>query len=177
VQAERSAMKHLAPTSIACDSTAFAELSTEILRSGKSLRFQARGGSMWPLVRDGDVVLVAPLDARSVRTGDLVLFRAGPGNVVIHRVIRVEVSQGRRRFTVQGDAVLLPDGVIPEAQVCGRVAAIDRGGAHLDMDRPVLRSLSWLAALRSRRNLGRGAPVRLIMRFVRRLPVLSRYLT
>jgi hypothetical protein len=77
---------------------------------------------------------------------------------------------------VQGDAAARPDGLIPGAQVYGRVVAIERGAAHIDLDRPVTRMLGWLAALRSRWNLGRAPGFWLATRLVKRLPVFSRYL-
>ncbi len=57
------------------------------------------------------------------------------------------------RFTVQGDQVSLPDGVLPAAQVYGRVTAIERAGAPIDMSRAGLRVLGWAAALRSRSGI------------------------
>jgi hypothetical protein len=77
---------------------------------------------------------------------------------------------------VQGDQVARPDGTIPAAQVYGRVVAIERAGAHINMDRPVMRWLGRLAVLRSRSALGRGRRILLARRLVRQLPVLSRYL-
>jgi len=161
---------------ISCTSAAFAELSAEILGSGKALRFQARGDSMSPLVRDGDVLLVRPVHPAAVQIGDLVLCSSEGRRVVVHRVIRKQVSQERLRFTVQGDQVARPDGLIPGGQVYGRVLAIERDAAQIDMDRPVMRMLGWLAALRSRWNLGCRPGLRLATRLVKRLPVFSRYL-
>jgi hypothetical protein len=162
--------------SIACTSAAFAELSAEILRAGKALRFEAPGASMSPLVRDGDVLLVRPVRPAAVRIGDLVLCSNAPGRVVVHRVIRKGISREGHWFTVQGDAVAQPDGVIPGKRVYGRVVAIERDGANIVLDGPLMRTLGWLAALRSRWNLGRGWGLRLAMRLVKRLPVFSRYL-
>jgi signal peptidase len=161
---------------ISCTSAAFADLSAEILGAGNALRFRARGTSMLPLVRDGDVLLVRPVHPATVRIGDLVLCSSEAGRVVVHRVIRKEVGQEGRWFTVQGDAVPHTDGVIPGRKVYGRVVAIERGAAHIDLDGPVMRTLGWLAALRSRWNLGRGSGFWLATRLVKRLPVFSRYL-
>jgi len=163
-------------TSIPCTSAAFAELSAEILRAGKALRFQARGASMSPLVRDGDVLLVQPAQRRGVRVGDVVLCRNEMGHVVVHRVVRRLMGPTGRRFVVQGDQVARPDGVIPGAQVYGRVVAIERAGARLETSRPLMRLLGALAVLRSRWNLGRGKGFALAGRLARKLPGLSRYL-
>jgi hypothetical protein len=166
----------LTRASFSCTSAGFAELSAEILLAGKALRFRAPGASMWPLVRDGDVLLVRPVHPAAVRIGDLVLCSNAPGRVVVHRVTCKVVGREGHWFTVQGDAVARPDGVIPEAQVYGRVVAIERGGAHFDTDRTVMRMLSGLAVLSSRWNLGRVPGFRLATWLVKRLPVFSGYL-
>ena len=162
--------------SIPCTSSVFAELSAEILRGGKELRFQARGTSMSPLVRDGDVLLVQPADPNAVRVGDVVLCHIEEGRVVVHRVIREQVSQEGHWFTVQGDAAAQPDGLLPGGQVYGRVTAIKRGAGNIDLERPVMKMLGGLAALSSRWGLGRGPWFRLATRVVKRLPVFSRHL-
>jgi len=167
---------HLIARSIACDSPAFAELSRAILGAGKSLRFQARGISMAPLVRDGDILTVEPVTAPQLGVGDLALFRRGPEAVVAHRVIRIEAGPQGRRFLMQGDAVPHPDGWIAEEAIYGRVSALEREGARLELARPALRALGWLAVLRSRHGLRHGPLVRLAGRLVRRLPPFSRYL-
>lgn len=164
-------------TSIPCTSAAFAELSAELLRAGKAIRFQARGASMSPLVRDGDVLLVQPVDARAIRVGDVVLCVSEPGRVVVHRVVRRVSGADGDQFTVQGDAVSGPDGLIRQTQVYGRVATIERDGRCILMDRPEVKILSGLAALRSRWNLGRSRLGRGLARLVKKLPFLSKYLS
>lgn len=132
---------------------------------------------MSPLVQDGDVVTVQPADPGAVRVGDLVLCRVAPERVVVHRVICREAGPEGTRFTVQGDAASHPDGVIPAAQLYGRVVALERAGARIDVGGPVMSALGALAAQRSRWNLGRGGRFRRARRLVKRLPGLSRYLT
>jgi signal peptidase len=163
--------------SIPCTSTTFAELSVTLLRAGKSIRFRARGTSMHPLVRDGDVLLVRPVDARAVRVGDIVLCDSEPGRVVVHRVVRRLGALAGHSFVLQGDRAARPDGLVPEALVYGRLVAIERGGARVAVDGPVMRMLGRLAVLRSRTNLGRSRGYPLVSRLAKKLPVLSRYLS
>lgn len=166
----------VAAGSLPCTSAGFAQLSAEILRDGKALRFQAHGASMVPLVRDGDVLLVQPIEPAALRMGDVILFGTEPGRVVVHRVIRCVARPEGRRFTVQGDAVARPDGTIPAAQVYGRVAVIERDGVEIDMGASAMRLLGRMAALRSRWCLGRGRPSRLAAHLLRKLPAFSRHL-
>lgn len=175
---ERGAVPAATCGSIPCTSAAFAELSSEILGAGISLRFRATGTSMSPLVRDGDLLLVRPAEAGMPGVGDLVLCTVGgapPEQVVVHRVIRRERGRDGWRFTVQGDALSRPEGPIPETLLFGRVVTVERDGSQLDMDRPALRMLGWFAALRSRWDLGRGPRFRRARRLARRLPGLSKY--
>jgi signal peptidase len=169
-------MQHSTCTHIACTSAAFAELTSDLLTAGKAVRFRAGGGSMWPLIRDGDVLLVQPVDAGAVRVGDTVLFHCSTGRVLAHRVIRVRTTGTDRRFTVQGDARPRPDGQIGEEQVYGRVVSVERGRVRIDLRRPPMRILAWAAAQRSRWGLGRGPGFRRVKRLARGLPVLSKYL-
>lgn len=170
-------MLSAAVTSIPCTSRAFAELSAALLGAGKAVRFRARGSSMWPLVRDGDVLLVRPVDARSIQVGDVVLCSSEPGRVVVHRVMRKLGGRAGYCFVVQGDQIARPDGLIPEGQVYGRAVTIEREGMQVAMDDPAMRLLGGLVVLRSRWNLGRGRWYPLATRLVKRLPVFSRYLS
>jgi signal peptidase I len=164
-------------TSIPCTSSEFAELAVALLQAGKALRFHARGTSMNPLVRDGDVLLVWPVDARSVRVGDIILGSSAPGQVVVHRVVRRLSASTGHSFVLQGDQAAQPDGLVAEALVYGKLVAIERDGAHLAVDGPAMRILSSLAVLRSRWRLGRSRWYPSVRRLLKKLPILSRYLS
>jgi len=60
----------------------------ELLRSGQSARFIARGGSMWPSVPARSQIEVEPCPAAQLRVGQLAAFERG-GQVIVHRVTRV----------------------------------------------------------------------------------------
>lgn len=166
----------VARASLDCGSAAFAELSADLLQAGKAVRFQARGVSMRPLVRDGDVLLVRPMGSKRARLGDVVLCSTEPGRVLVHRVVRARAGRQGRLLTVQGDGVAQPDGQVAGARVYGRLVAVERNGVVIDMQRPAVRMLGYLAVLRSRWNVRSGGPFRLVRRLVKGLPVFSRYL-
>jgi hypothetical protein len=159
-----------------CGVVAFSELSCELLRAGKSLRFRATGTSMRPLVRDADVLLVKPLGMRPLAVGEVVLCSCRPGTIVVHRVIRKVNGADETSFIIHGDQTTQPDGTIPKAQVFGRVVAIDRAGRHIDLQQPLIRTLGWLAAMRSRYHFGRSNSLRFTRQIIKRLPILSTFL-
>ena len=166
---------------IGCDSAAFARLCADLLRAGVAVRFRARGMSMSPLVRDGDLLLVRPVaadDPRAdkVRVGDVVLCVMPTERVLAHRVVARLKGPDGVRYRVQGDQVASPDGAIPATQIYGRVTAIERAGEVIVLDRPVVRWLGLLAVLRSRARFGRGWGLGRANWLARRLPPFRKYL-
>ena len=156
---------------------AFSELSAEILHAGKALRFRAHGSSMQPLVRDGDVLRIEPLDERLLKPGEVVLCSQRPGSVVVHRVVRRQAGPEGVRYTIQGDQVGQPDGTLPLAQIHGRLVSLERAGKVIHLQGLPASLLGWLAVLRSRSSLGRGQSLQFFKHLVRRLPVVSTFLT
>ena len=67
--------------------------------------------SMRPLLRSGDVVVVAPIAARAAGPGDVVAFAdpLGSGRTITHRVITVRERDGRLHFVTRGDANSAPE--------------------------------------------------------------------
>ncbi|HKR00519.1 MAG TPA: S24 family peptidase, partial [Pyrinomonadaceae bacterium] len=66
----------------------FLDLSTELLRRGYSVRFRPRGFSMLPTIRDGEAILVEPVEEEAIRRGDILLYRTERG-VIAHRVVEI----------------------------------------------------------------------------------------
>ncbi len=160
-----------------CGMPAFSELSAEILHAGKALRFRAHGASMQPLVRDGDVLLVRPLEKKPPTVGEIVLCRLPSGSLVAHRIIQKTSGPNGNCVIIQGDAVSIPDGEIALADVYGLVCGIERGNRCINTHRPLVRILGWLAAYRSRHQIGRGGRLHYGRQIIKRLPILSTYLS
>ena len=106
--------------------TQLGEILDAVLARGTSVRFQARGFSMHPIIRDLDVVTVSPLPRRGLRAGDVIAFRQPTrGSLVLHRILRAEPDG----FLVRGDNLAAPDGLVPPADVIGLVTLAERKGA------------------------------------------------
>ncbi len=103
----------------------FATLCAELLRSGRRVRFRASGASMAPVLRDGDVVTVAPVRPEDVAPGDVLLY-AAPRGLTAHRVTgRLPDGAG---FRARGDAPGSDEEHVAPDQVLGRLdAPLDRG--------------------------------------------------
>ena len=89
---------------------------------GKSLVVVS--GSMEPALRVGDVVVVSPVAASSLRPGDIATFRApnGAHHLVTHRVRAVTISGSTVSVLTKGDANnTVENWSVPAAGRVGRV--------------------------------------------------------
>ena len=111
----------------------FTDVSTELLRSGQSIRFRAPGRSMHLTIKEGEIITVQPVAPSAVKIGDIILYRF-EGGVIAHRVVRIERGEdGGSRFILRGDASGVPDEPVEPSQVLGKVVSVERGGRSIDL--------------------------------------------
>ncbi len=99
-----------------------------MLDRGVPFRFKAKGLSMHPFIRHGDVITITPLSENLPRYGDVVAFvRPRTFALVVHRVV------GKRdgAFLIKGDNVACFDEPVPMASILGSVTKVERGGKEV----------------------------------------------
>jgi signal peptidase I len=142
-------MPLLSRRSIECDSAEFDALAQAILDEGLTLRFRAKGMSMHPFVRTGDLLYVRAVAPDRVHIGELVLFRIASSRVAVHRVLRRTKLGEKLAFVIKGDRVEQPDGIVPAEKVLGQVIARERNGVKIDLTTPARRlvkaGIAWLS--------------------------------
>ncbi|MFC1807727.1 S24/S26 family peptidase [Candidatus Omnitrophota bacterium] len=95
----------------------------EVLSKNAQFRFKAKGYSMSPFVRGGDVLTISPVDKRTISIGDIVAFvRDKRASVAIHRVVGVK----RGHYFIQGDNTSSASELILRKNILGRVIHIER---------------------------------------------------
>ncbi|HXP45063.1 MAG TPA: hypothetical protein VN833_32755, partial [Candidatus Acidoferrales bacterium] len=102
------------------DSKLFEEVIRGLLEQGLKVRFQARGASMSPAIRDGEIVQVTPVIVSNVRKGDIVLTRSNYG-FRLHRI--VVADHARDEFATRGDCGQENDPTLKGAQILGLAQA------------------------------------------------------
>jgi hypothetical protein len=101
-----------------------AELLGTVLKKGKRFRFKAKGFSMSPFIRDGDLLTLSCYSSRLPRTADIVAFvQPDIGKLIIHRIV------GRRGefFMVKGDNHSGRYENVLKGSILGYVQAIEKG--------------------------------------------------
>ena len=102
------------------DSKLFEEVIRALLQQGLSARFQARGASMSPAIRDGEVVEVTPVIVSKLRKDDIVLAKSNDG-FRLHRIVHADHS--RDIFLTRGDCGHENDPALKGSQVLGLARA------------------------------------------------------
>jgi len=127
------------------DRGAFEALAGEILGQGRTLRFRARGVSMRPFIRDGDVIEVTGREGMRLQVGTVALFEHTDGAVLAHRIVRVRNEGGERRVQMRGDGLMTPDGWVGVERILGVVTAVERNGelTRLDTGGQRLKARLW----------------------------------
>jgi len=112
----------------------FTPIALDALARGICVTFRAAGDSMWPAIRDGDVINVAPASAADTRVGDVLLRRVG-ARLLAHRLVAVtEDADGERWLFLRGDANDGCDAPARDRDIIGRVESVRRSGSTTRVD-------------------------------------------
>ncbi len=143
----------------------FSELLEETLNRGHSIRFRAPGDSMYPTIRNGDILTVTPIETASITIGDIILYRHKSG-VTAHRVVRTHQAKRRDSLSIlntqrsqtsapqtqtlsplylRGDAAVVFDDPVSADQILGKVTLVERSGRRIN---PYTRSAKILFSTR-----------------------------
>jgi signal peptidase I len=101
-----------------------------VLDKGASFRFQGKGFSMSPLIKNGDVLTIAPLQGSAPGFGDIVVFtHPHTGKLIIHRIIGKKAGS----YLTKGDNTHEIDGLISRTAILGRVTKVERNGKSISL--------------------------------------------
>lgn len=110
--------------------TLAANVIVDLLSRGHSVRFQARGDSMHPIIRNDDYLQVEPHDASTITRGDVVLTLSERG-LTVHRVVDIDGDV----IVTRGDNAAAPDAALHTSRILGRVSYVERDGVQQNLDR------------------------------------------
>lgn len=126
---------------------ALIDLLSSVLDKGVPFKFQAKGNSMEPFIKEGDVIIVSPLLKKNPSIGEVVAFiHPHTGRLIVHRII----AKQKMDYLIQGDGIFdHTDGQIPLDCILGRVTTIERNGRESQLGLGIERiPITWLLRLR-----------------------------
>jgi hypothetical protein len=126
---------------------ALVELPQAVLHRGAAVRFQAKGFSMSPFIRDKDVVTLSPLKGKRPGLGNIIAFvHPETGGLCIHRIVR----QKDGIYVAKGDNISEADECVPTESILGFVTRVERNGKQVFL---FLGPERYLIAFLNRRGL------------------------
>ncbi|HTP10130.1 MAG TPA: signal peptidase I [Anaerolineae bacterium] len=118
---------------------AYQSAARETLRTvelSEVLRLTVTSDSMRPLLQVGDVVVVQPIEPRTLRPGDVIVVQRD-GAWITHRLVTVDA----RGWYTHGDNARTSDAAASADEIIGRVIAIERGDQTIDLQQPHWRAI------------------------------------
>lgn len=109
------------------------QLSSEIIHRGCCLRFMAKGHSMHPFIKDGEVVIVKPIGIFEIKKGDVILYHTSL-NMIAHRVIKRKRENNKIMLVTKGDSNLNFDTLVQENNILGKIIAIEKPNGTINLD-------------------------------------------
>lgn len=109
------------------DKALAADAVLSMLDEGCSVTVTAGGYSMWPAIRPGDAVIIAPCGDSVAAAGQIVALRRD-GGFVLHRITQVMTVSGRKLIVTCGDAAARADEPAGAEMIAGVVQSVNRSG-------------------------------------------------
>ena len=107
--------------------------------------FHARGLSMDPLIREGDVVLVKPIKKDDIMLGDILAFKQKDSQIITgHRLIKVTRFPDRVSYILQGDFSTSGADEIFYEDIIGKVVGLQRDDRVFAIDTLYERILKYM---------------------------------
>ena len=103
-----------------------ARLLKAVIERGKPFKFKARGWSMSPFIRDGDILTLSPVSSLFPQKGD-VLGALDPGTdkLLVHRLVGMKNG----KYQIKGDSAERKDvRAFGVNRICGQVTRVERNG-------------------------------------------------
>lgn len=123
-----------------------------LVETAGHVELPSHGYSMYPVIRPQDRCRFAAVRERELAPGDIVLFDAGDGELVGHRMIGAAPGPA---YLCKGDTNLFPDRPIVYEQIIGKLVWIERAGGKGRTRRIRADSLPLVAWGRTIRRLPR----------------------
>ena len=124
------------------------DLMKDVFARGGQFKFRAKGASMSPFIRDGDVLTLVPWEGRNPAAGRVVAwFNPQTQKLIVHRIVAVKGNF----FLIKGDnSPTQADGWISREQIISAVARVERMGRQVRLG---MGMEGWLIAYLSKIGL------------------------
>jgi signal peptidase I len=100
-------------------------IADELLEAGTSVRIEAGGYSMYPVIKPGNSIVIRPVSASDLKPGMIIAWRRD-NDMVVHRLVSIYDAGGRTMYLTRGDSSPAFDDPVEFSEIAGRVEAVYR---------------------------------------------------
>jgi phage repressor protein C with HTH and peptisase S24 domain len=119
---------------IRCNADEFHHVARPLVAQGTSFLLCVYGASMYPTIRDGDIVQVRPVEPGEIGIGDIFLFR-NSGRLFVHRLVAKSRQGDALLLVAKGDANPRPDKQVESGDVLGKIVEVRRRRHRRDLEK------------------------------------------
>lgn len=102
-------------------SSSVKDMSTSLLSQGTTIRIKAHGYSMYPSIKPGSLLIIEPIKVKGAPVkGEIVAIKR-EGGLVVHRVIKITIENGVRKYVARGDSNAFADAPVGIDMIAGRI--------------------------------------------------------
>jgi signal peptidase I len=105
-------------------SPVLAQVISRVVKHNGEVELPSSGTSMFPFIREGDKCRFAALGGAEPRIGEVLLVEAANGQLVGHRLCRVEQGADSVQYICKGDSNLRADQPVMRSQIIGRLVLV-----------------------------------------------------
>jgi ATP-binding cassette, subfamily B, bacterial len=108
-------------------------ISDELLNSDRQVRLRVGGYSMYPFLRNGDIITISKCSLDELKKGDIIVFKSG-NRWIAHRLLIIKSSENKNSLVSKGDTCRRKDPVISEENFIGKVISYSRKGKESSIE-------------------------------------------
>ncbi|MEA3280023.1 MAG: S24/S26 family peptidase [Thermodesulfobacteriota bacterium] len=101
--------------------------------------YKVKGNSMYPFLRDNDLIAVRRITFERLRKGNLLVFKNKEGEYIIHRLVK---KTGKIFVCLRGDGYNLKAELVEMNSIAGKAIGIIRKGRFIRFNR-TMELCSW----------------------------------
>ncbi|MDW7680343.1 MAG: signal peptidase I [bacterium] len=109
------------------------DLLQQQLSANKNAVFRVISGSMAPLIRIGDRVVIKSTKSVSLSSGDIILYLNG-NSFCTHRFVTITTKGEEQKLVTRGDRFRAFDAPVDQEKYLGKVISILRENIKIDLD-------------------------------------------
>ena len=97
------------------------------------MRLRAKGDSMGPLIKEGDVIVVRPSTFEEIGIGDIAVFGVR-GKLCAHRLIMKRAKGNRHVLVTKSDRTFTADAPFGHKNLFGKISHIQKNALTLNLE-------------------------------------------